>query len=72
MAIDVFMKVARATAAHSNPIVRENQNELAPRLLQVGIAERELSLPRSYDTLTAMDSAYFIALNRFKWVRENC
>jgi hypothetical protein len=36
MAIEVFMKVARATAAHSNSIVRENQNELAPRLLQEG------------------------------------
>ena len=36
MAIEVFMKAARATAAHSNPIVRENQNELAPRLLQEG------------------------------------
>jgi len=30
------------------------------------IAERELSLRWSYDTLTAMDSAYFTALNRFK------
>jgi hypothetical protein len=44
MAIEVFMKVARATAAHSNPIVLENQNELAPRLLQEGNSGKTIVL----------------------------